>query len=494
MIGIVIIGRNEGQRLKLCIESALLTGYPVVYADSNSSDGSVLLARTAGAHVVCLDPLKPMNASRGRKEGFEKLRGLFPNIEYVFFLDGDCVLNPAFLPEAIEVFQSFPNVAAVCGRRSEEHPNKSVYHKAADLEWNTPVGDASSCGGDALMNVAAYILVGGFDESVLAGEEPELCARLRRQGFSIKRIDVGMSVHDINMSTLGQWWKRGVRGGYGACDVYQRFDLVHFKKQLVSSRLWVLGWPALTCIVVAIAVIVGGIYFGIVALCLSFILVCAQVLRIAGKAYKKGVKFGDAIVYGCLMMVNKVACLVGQVRWFKERACIDNSVRTTSRWRNDLLRYPKRPFLKEQSIWAIAVHRWGFRLFSKPTGLLRSAETTIYWGCFRLVETFTGISLPGKASIGGGLKIYHFGNVFVHPSAIIGSNCTLRQGVTIGNRSEGGPAPIVGNDVEFGAYAQVLGGVRIGDRCKIGAMAVVLSDVPSDCTAVGNPARIIESQ
>lgn len=162
-----------------------------------------------------------------------------------------------------------------------------------------------------------------------------------------------------------------------------------------------------------------------------------------------------------------------------------------SDWETDLCRYPPRPFHKEQSIWAIRVYRWGRRLDRGEKVALSGLQEKAYWMLFRLVETMTGISLPKSASIGPGLRIHHFGNIFINPGVRIGSNCTLRQGVTIGNRIEGGPVPSIGDNVEFGAYAQVLGGVRIGNDSRIGAMAVVLCDVPDGCTAVGNPARII---
>ncbi|WP_426424831.1 serine acetyltransferase [Bradyrhizobium genosp. A] len=119
-------------------------------------------------------------------------------------------------------------------------------------------------------------------------------------------------------------------------------------------------------------------------------------------------------------------------------------------------------------------------------------QLKFYWLIFRLVETITGVSLPLEADIGPGLRIYHFGNIFIHSGSVIGRNCTLRQGVTIGNRSEGGPTPVIEDDVDFGAYAQVFGNVRVGSGAKIGAMSVVLIDVPAAATAVGIPARIIE--
>lgn len=164
-------------------------------------------------------------------------------------------------------------------------------------------------------------------------------------------------------------------------------------------------------------------------------------------------------------------------------------------WAADLRRYGlRRPFLKEQSIWAVAVYRFGRRVDARREGVAKRLLTAGYWLAFRLVETVVGVSLPKGARIGGGLRIWHFGGVFVHPGAVIGRNCTLRQGVTIGNRYEGGPAPVIGDDVEFGAYAQVLGGVRIGDGCRIGALAVVLCDLPDGATAVGAPARIVAKE
>lgn len=161
-------------------------------------------------------------------------------------------------------------------------------------------------------------------------------------------------------------------------------------------------------------------------------------------------------------------------------------------WAADLARYPeKRPFLKEQSIWAIWVYRFGRRVDAKPSGVCKKIYTVIYWLLFRVTETVTGVSLPKSVSIGGGLRIWHFGGIFINAGAVIGKNCTLRQGVTVGNRAENGPLPIIGDNVDIGAYAQILGGVKLGNNSKVGAMSVVLIDVPEGATAVGNPARII---
>src|SRR5947209_3358580 len=147
-------------------------------------------------------------------------------------------------------------------------------------------------------------------------------------------------------------------------------------------------------------------------------------------------------------------------------------------WQADLRRYPPRALLREQSAWALWVYRFGRRNDRRQSGPIRWLANRFYWLAFRFIETLTGVSIPKTASVGPGLRIYHFGNIFVHKDATLGANCTLRQGVTIGNRQDDGPVPVLEDDVELGAYAQILGGVHIGRGARIGAMSVVLNDVP----------------
>lgn len=160
-------------------------------------------------------------------------------------------------------------------------------------------------------------------------------------------------------------------------------------------------------------------------------------------------------------------------------------------WQADLARYPDRPFLREQSIWAIWVYRLGRRILAWRDGPMKPVALKSYWLLYRIVETGVGITLPISAEIGPGLRIWHFGNIIIHSDVVIGANCTLRHGVTIGNRYPDGPVPRLGDNVEVGAYAQILGDVKIGNDCKIGTMSVVLTDVPDGATAVGNPARVV---
>ena len=128
-------------------------------------------------------------------------------------------------------------------------------------------------------------------------------------------------------------------------------------------------------------------------------------------------------------------------------------------------------------MWAVWVYRFGLRTLKLKPGFIKDIRLWFYWGMFHGNPPPPGISIDCHAVIGPGLRIFHFGNVFIHGGAVLGANCTLRQGVTIGIIGDDGPAPTIGNDVEFGAYAQVVGGVRNGDGAKIGAMSLVISDV-----------------
>ncbi|MBI3380537.1 MAG: serine acetyltransferase [Aquabacterium sp.] len=147
--------------------------------------------------------------------------------------------------------------------------------------------------------------------------------------------------------------------------------------------------------------------------------------------------------------------------------------------------------LHEQSLWAVLWFRLGCALLRIQPRLLRRLFLIPWYAVFKLLESVLGISLPLGLQVGGGLRIWHFGNIFVNRQTVIGSNCTLRQGVTLGSRYDDGPSPVLGDDVDLGAHSQVLGAVTVGNRARIGSLSVVLTDVPAGCTAVGIPARVL---
>jgi serine O-acetyltransferase len=162
-----------------------------------------------------------------------------------------------------------------------------------------------------------------------------------------------------------------------------------------------------------------------------------------------------------------------------------------SDWQADRARYGALGW-RERSLWAVAVYRFGRWVDGRPAGAARRALELAYWAAFHLTETLTGISIIKDVRIGPGLRIHHAGPVVVNAGVTIGANCTMEHGVTLGVREPGGPVPALGDDVSLGAFAQVLGGVRVGDGARVGALTLVLDDVPAGATAVGVPARIIE--
>lgn len=217
-LGIVTIGRNEGERLRRCLTSIVGLGVPVVYVDSNSTDGSPQLARSLGADVVELDASRPIGVPRARNEGFARLCQIAPEIRHVQFIDGDCEMVEGWLAQAVRVLDGRPEVGLVTGRRRERFPEASCYNRLADLEWDMPVGEATGSHGDIMVRADAFRQIGGFDEAVLVSEDYELCLRLRRTGWVLLRIDADMTLHDMAMTRFGQWWRRSVRSGYGYAD------------------------------------------------------------------------------------------------------------------------------------------------------------------------------------------------------------------------------------------------------------------------------------
>ena len=246
-VAAIIIGRNEGERLVRCLAAARADCDPLVYVDSGSTDGSLEAARQAGARVVELDTTEGFTAARARNAGFAALAHDGPP-EYVQFIDGDCELQPGWIATAIAHLDAHPDVAAVCGRRRERFPEGSVYNRLADAEWDTPVGEAVACGGDALYRSEAFQSVDGFDPTLIAGEEPELCQRLRRDGWRIWRLDHEMTLHDAAMTRFGQFWRRMQRGGHAAAEgaaMHGRGPDRMGRAQTRRALIWGLALPLL---------------------------------------------------------------------------------------------------------------------------------------------------------------------------------------------------------------------------------------------------------
>jgi GT2 family glycosyltransferase len=245
-VGAVVIGRNEGERLERCLASMQAIMERSVYVDSGSSDGSVALAQAMKAEVVSLDMRSAFAAARARNEGFRRLLSLHPMVDFVQFVDGDCEVVPGWLESARAYLEDHPDCAVVCGRRRERYPERSIYNRMCDVEWNTPVGDALSCGGDAMMRAKALAQVGGYRDSLIAGEEPELCLRLRRAGWRVHRLDREMTLHDAAITRFSQWWRRTVRAGHAFAEgawLHGRSPERHWVRETVRAVAWGLLLP-----------------------------------------------------------------------------------------------------------------------------------------------------------------------------------------------------------------------------------------------------------
>ena len=216
--------------------------------DSGSSDDSVSWALSQGIDVVQLDEGTPFTAARAHATGFRHLRKTAPEIAFCQFIDGDCISIISGRKNALGYLATRPNLAAVCGRRREKCPEKSVYNGLCDREWDTPIGEARYFGGDVMMRVAALDQVGGYRDDLIAGEEPELCVRLRGADWVLWRLSSEMTLHDANMTSFTQWWRRTVRSGYAFAQGAHLHGAPPERHWLWESRrawLWGTWLPAL---------------------------------------------------------------------------------------------------------------------------------------------------------------------------------------------------------------------------------------------------------
>lgn len=257
-----------------------------------------------------LDMARPFSAARARNEGFERLCDIMPHCEFVQFVDGDCELESGWLDSAWRLLDEHPQIAVVCGRRRERYPQASVYNMLCDAEWNTPVGEAAACGGDALMRASAFREVGGFDSSVIAGEEPELCNRLRQAGHIVWRLDAPMTVHDAAMFSFRQSWLRSVRCGFGYAQIWNKTRYQHstlYGREVGRAIFWAVGVPVLalgmTLINPGFALVAPGAY-------------AAQIVRLAAR---DGIMRAISWQAALLNVAGKFAELTGMLRFAIQR-------------------------------------------------------------------------------------------------------------------------------------------------------------------------------
>lgn len=305
-IGVIVIGRNEGERLRRCLESVPGSAVKLVYVDSGSTDGSADVARGLGAEVVDLDMSVPFTAARARNAGFRRLIESASGPRYVQFIDGDCELHAGWLGKATAYLDGHPAAAMVCGRLRERFPERSIYNRLCDMEWDVPAGEAMACGGIAMVRADAFAQMQGFRPGLIAGEEPELCVRLRAAGWRIRRLDAEMALHDAAMFRFGQWWQRSVRAGYAFAEgayLHGAPPERHWVRESASAWMWGAFIP--------LAAALATFYMGVTGL---FVLAIypAQVVRLAlGGRYAPRANWWRAF----FLVLGKFPELLGQMKF-----------------------------------------------------------------------------------------------------------------------------------------------------------------------------------
>ncbi len=339
-VGVVIIGRNEGERFERCLRSLVGRANPIIYVDSGSTDQSVAFAESfasQGVHAVRLDMTRPFTAARARNAGLDTLLALAPTTQFVQFVDGDCEVRENWLHAGEKKLREDPTLAAVSGRLRERFPEKTLYNRLADLEWDRPPGEEKSCGGVAMMRIEVVRAVGGFDPTLIAGEEPELCARMRARGFRVWRLTDEMAWHDIDMTTRKQWLTRARRHGYAIIEVsYFKTQASRglFAKQVRSAVVWGIAWPVVIGLAAMCAVSATLITFHPRATTgdhiTTYLIFCAPLAlcvfawlmqwgRIALASIHKGLTPRQSGAYAYLLMRSKSAQASGMARFLLRR-------------------------------------------------------------------------------------------------------------------------------------------------------------------------------
>ncbi|MCP5058035.1 MAG: glycosyltransferase family 2 protein [bacterium] len=274
--------------------------------DSDSQDASVRIAKERGAIVVELDMSIPFTAARARNAGVNRLLEVEPDLQLIQFVDGDCEICPGWLEAAAEFFLESPGVAVLSGLLHERDRSASVYNRLADLEWqNMPVGEGHSSGGNMIVRRTVFERVGGFNEEMIGGEEPDLCSRIRAAGFGVYRLDRDMAIHDSAMFHFHQWWTRQVRSGHSYLELQtlrEKGSRSPWARQIVSILFF---GGALPLVVLLAAPVTAG---ASLVLLLVYPLLA---LRIALRQRQGGTPSADALLYGASCVVGKLPTAQG---------------------------------------------------------------------------------------------------------------------------------------------------------------------------------------
>lgn len=524
VVSVVVIGRNEGSRLGRCLQSvqdASWTDLPheLIYVDSQSTDDSVAVARQMGAQALALDDGKPC-AAKARNMGWRQAKG-----SYVLFLDGDTELHPGFVLSALEALRD-PKLCAAWGHRRESRPDQSIYNRVLDLDWVYPPGRSLYFGGDVLVRRQALEQVDGFDPSLNAGEEPELCARLRAKGWEIEHLDVPMTRHDLAITSFRSYCLRAYRSGIAYAEVAERMrrrgdvlwqhesrrDLVH--GVLFMSAPFILVFAAIWS------------SWAFVAMVLAALVVWARSVKRC--AWKAPGQWGLCMLYAAHAHFQKIPALFGQWRWRRSQrrqAPIDlvdykqqaNPSSKPGKAALALALYPLAWLTRV--VWQRVVRLWSIARLQEATGhrvdpsnvILGPVElhgtcnirlgrnAYLYPGVYLETQGKGVITIGDNVVLSRGVHIVAFDSVTLGHGAMVGEYASIRDA----NHRLGTPSVrhsghvsasiTIGHNVWIGRGATVLKGVSIGDHSVVAANAVATKSIAPGVIAGGVPARVLKS-
>jgi len=318
-VGLVVIGRNEGERLERCLAS--VRSIPnLVYVDSGSTDGSVALGRALGATIVELNIPPQFTAARARNAGLARLLADNTDLEFVQMVDGDCEMQPGWIDAALATLRSGNDVAVALGRLRERYPERSIYNALCNDEWDIPLGDATGCGGNAMFRVSALRQVNFYNPKMIAGEDSELSMRLRKAGWRLQRIDVEMGLHDAALTRFGQWWTRTRRSGHG----YGEMAALHpdarrpnWPRTVRSIMVWGGLMPAALLIALIAAVIISPYWWFAVGL--LFLQWPLRMVQLAVRQRRRGLSVRVASASGFFLIFGKMPQLQGLLGYYRDR-------------------------------------------------------------------------------------------------------------------------------------------------------------------------------
>jgi glycosyltransferase involved in cell wall biosynthesis len=313
-IGVVVIGRNEGQRLLRCLQSLAGKNHVLVYVDSGSSDGSIQAATRLGANTVALDMTTPFTAARARNAGFQHLMQISPNLKFVQFVDGDCELSKEWLEAARLALLQDDKRAVVVGHLRELNPHLSIYNQLCALEWKSPPGDLTNfgaLGGLSMMRTEVFRALDGFNAQVIAGEDSEFGVRLSLAGYKVTKIDHSMATHDANITSFGQWWKRAVRGGHA---IGQRAYLNgnSAAQDCVKERKSTLFWGVFLPIA-ALLLLIPTYGLSLIVLLIAYAVLGLKVFTFRRKQNDTQ---REAFIYATFIILSKLANGLGLIKFY----------------------------------------------------------------------------------------------------------------------------------------------------------------------------------